>query len=595
MSFICKIQLLNLVKNISLDKSNATGKNMKIECNDHTVKEIFESSYYEIPRFQRPYSWEIEHLEDFWKDVFKSDQKDYFIGSIVTYKHSDARAIVDGQQRLTTLTILLAALRDAFDSIGSSNQANGIHRLIERYDLENKARYVLATETSYPYLQSAIQHRTPDANQKVTGDEDEQLGSANEFFRQRVGNETQTAKVTGLQNEPAIKGRIHRKLEQLRDTVLALKLILVQLDNEDDAYLVFETLNTRGKDLTTSDLLKNLLARLIRSSNARGDSVRVKWGSLTENIKAIQLDDVSVDEFVYHYWLAKNDFTKSRDIFKAAKKSITAKASALKTLNELESYSTIYRNIFRSNFRNWRNDELKIKGSIEVVINRFRVRQPLPLILTAVAKYEQNTLSKNELERLLSAIELFTFAHTGLMGARSTGGILQMYSVHARELSRSVATTRREKTIDDLIRKLQSKLPTKEIFIKKFSELKYSDSLLSDKRLIQFSLNKLMEHIAPSLALDSAAMSIEHIAAQSELDFSKESIASIGNLWLLNTRFNNDLGRMSVIKKLKEYQKAKTPSDQVLCKAEVWSAQVVEERAVHLAEIMWDVVDSAFK
>jgi uncharacterized protein with ParB-like and HNH nuclease domain len=123
---------------------------MKIECHDHTVSEILQSSYYEIPRFQRPYSWEEEHLEDFWKDIFKSDQNDYFIGSIVTYRNGDARAVVDGQQRLTTLTILLAVLRNAFDSIGSVNQANGIQRLIERYDLENKTRFVLATETSYP-------------------------------------------------------------------------------------------------------------------------------------------------------------------------------------------------------------------------------------------------------------------------------------------------------------------------------------------------------------------------------------------------------------------------------------------------------------
>lgn len=568
---------------------------MKIECHDHTVNEILQSSYYEIPRFQRPYSWEKEHLEDFWKDVFKSDQKDYFIGSIVTYKNGDARAVVDGQQRLTTLTILLAVLRNAFDSIGSTNQANGIQRLIERYDLENKARYVLATETSFPYLQFAIQNRVPDVNQKVTGDEDELLGLANDFLKNQVIEEIQNAKNNGIQTDTSIRARTHKRLEQLRDTTLALKLILVQLDNEDDAYLVFETLNTRGKDLTTSDLLKNHLARLLKASNARGDSVRVKWESVIENIKAIELDDVSVDEFIYHYWLAKNDFTKARDIFKVAKKSIVTKASATKTLNELDAYSTIYRNLFRSNLKKWRNDELKIRGSIEVIVNRFRVRQPLPLILAAVSKYDARTLSKAELERLLTAIELFTFTHTGLMNARSTGGILQMYSVHARELSRSVATTRREKTIDDLIKKLQLKLPSKEVFLKRFSELRFSENLLSEKRLVQFSLSKLMEHVAPSVALNPAAMSIEHIAAQSDKSFTAESIASIGNLWILNTRFNNDLGDMAVNNKLLQYRKANMPADSILNTSDEWNMDVVQQRATHLAELMWSVVDDAFK
>jgi uncharacterized protein with ParB-like and HNH nuclease domain len=567
---------------------------MKILCHDHTVNEIFQSSYYEIPRFQRPYSWEKEHLEDFWKDVFKSDQKDYFIGSIVTYKNGDARAIVDGQQRLTTLTIMLAVLRNAFDANGLRNQADGIQRLIERYDIENKPRYVLATETSYPYLQFAIQARVPDVTRKVSGDEDALLGLANEYLFNQVQDEVQNAKDNGVQSELSVKGRVHRRLEQLRDTTLALKLILVQLDNEDDAYLVFETLNTRGKDLTTSDLLKNHLARLLRASNARGDSVRVKWDSVTGNIKAIELDDVSIDEFVYHYWLAKNDFTKARDIFKVAKKSITTKAAATKTLNELEFYSTIYRNLFRSNLRRWRNDELKIKGSIEVVINRFRVRQPLPLILTALSKYEQKTLSKTELERLLWAIEIFTFTHTGLMNARSTGGILQMYSAHARELSRSTAVTRREKTIDDLIYKLYSKLPIKEVFIKRFTELQYTENLLSEKRLVQFSLSKLMEHVAPSVALDLAAMSIEHIAAQSDKNFPLESLASIGNLWLLNTGFNNGLGNLSVAKKLQKYRDAKMPSDEVLRGATDWTPEIVQQRSLHLAELMWRVVEAAF-
>lgn len=568
---------------------------MKIECHDHTVKEILQSAYYEIPRFQRPYSWERENLEEFWKDVFKSDQKDYFIGSIVTYKTGDARAVVDGQQRLTTLTILLAILRDAFDLINSVNQADGIQRLIERYDLENKARFVLATETSYPYLQFAIQHRVPEAGRAAKGYEDEFLRGAHTFLLSQVNIELEIAKGAGLQSETAIKNRRHKRIEQLRDTVLALKLILVQLDNEDDAYLVFETLNTRGKDLTTSDLLKNHLARLLRATNARGDVVRSKWATVTENIKAIDLIDVSVDDFVYHYWLAKNDFAKARDIFKLAKKVILTKVIATKTLSELESYSEIYRNIFRPNLRRWRNDETKIKSSIEVVVNRFRVRQPLPLILTAIYKYEQKTLTKSEVERMLWAIELFTFVHAGLMSVRSSGGVLQMYAAHARELSRSNATSRREKTIDDLIFKLRVKLPAKNEFLERFSSLKYSDVLPAEKRLVQYSLTKLIEIVAPSLSVDQMQMSIEHIAPQSGNLISAENISSIGNLWYLNTTFNNQLGSMAIEGKLQEYRRANMPCDDILKEATEWSSASIEKRAIHLAELMWEAVDAAFQ
>lgn len=566
---------------------------MKIECHDHTVRELLESSYYEIPRFQRPYSWDKENLDDFWTDVYESEQKDYFIGSIVTYKSGDSRAVVDGQQRLTTLTVLLSALRNNFEEIGSTKQASGIHRLIERFDIDDANRFVLSTETSYPFLQFAIQSRNPDLTRVVRGEEDELLFQANLFLTEKIANEVMLAKSNGVQNVINIKVRAHKRLEQLRDTALALKLILVQLDNEDDAYLVFETLNTRGKDLTSSDLLKNHLARMLRENNAKGDSVKVKWTTVSENIKTIQLDDVSIDEFIYHFWLAKNDFTKARDIFYVAKKSILTKAAAKKALDELEKYSGLYRDLYRSNLRKWRNDETKIRMAIEVIVNRFRVRQPLPLMLTALYKYEDKALAKVEIERLFSAIELFTFTNTGLMSARSSGGVLQMYSHHARALHSSNAPTRREVTIDNLLAKLHARLPSKEIFIQRFSTLRYSDQHLGDKRLIQYALIKLFQHLAPSISVDPSQMSIEHIEPQSSKAIDTAVTSTIGNLWYLNTQFNNSLGNMEVAQKLVKYRVASLPCDEQLKNAVIWNAESIQSRTVHLAEAMWAIVQEA--
>lgn len=89
---------------------------MKIRSIDKNIADILNSGFYQIPRFQRPYSWERENIEDFWTDVFVNSGPDYFIGSMVVYKpeNSDIAFVVDGQQRLTTITMLLAALRNAF-------------------------------------------------------------------------------------------------------------------------------------------------------------------------------------------------------------------------------------------------------------------------------------------------------------------------------------------------------------------------------------------------------------------------------------------------------------------------------------------------
>lgn len=81
---------------------------MNISSIDKTIRTDLKSSYYKIPRFQRPYSWEREHIEDFWNDSIRESSGDYFIGSMVVYEMStDTYGVVDGQQRLTTITMLL--------------------------------------------------------------------------------------------------------------------------------------------------------------------------------------------------------------------------------------------------------------------------------------------------------------------------------------------------------------------------------------------------------------------------------------------------------------------------------------------------------
>src|SRR4051812_14140619 len=105
---------------------------MKIEATDKKVAQLLQSSFYRIPRFQRPYSWEAREVEDFWQDTIVDSESDYFIGSIVLFHGgNDTFGIVDGQQRLTTITMLLAAMRNSLRDHGFTGLARGLHGLIE--------------------------------------------------------------------------------------------------------------------------------------------------------------------------------------------------------------------------------------------------------------------------------------------------------------------------------------------------------------------------------------------------------------------------------------------------------------------------------
>ena len=79
---------------------------MKITCLEKEVGQLLSEAYYRIPRFQRPYSWDHGNVEEFWKDAVVETDGDYFIGNFVVYDEKGTLGVVDGQQRLTTITQL---------------------------------------------------------------------------------------------------------------------------------------------------------------------------------------------------------------------------------------------------------------------------------------------------------------------------------------------------------------------------------------------------------------------------------------------------------------------------------------------------------
>src|SRR5262245_45067879 len=103
------------------------------------IKEVLASEFLAIPRFQRPYSWTSENLQDFWRDVVEDNDSGYFIGPAVGYAAGDNRCgIVDGQQRITSITLALRAIRVLLDENQATGLADAVHRYLERRDDEDR-------------------------------------------------------------------------------------------------------------------------------------------------------------------------------------------------------------------------------------------------------------------------------------------------------------------------------------------------------------------------------------------------------------------------------------------------------------------------
>jgi hypothetical protein len=556
---------------------------MKIRSVDRTMNDILKSGFYKIPRFQRPYSWERENVEDFWTDVFVNSGSDYFIGSMVVFQpeHSDTASVVDGQQRLTTITMILAAIRNAFSEEGFVDSASGIQALIERPDIDNRSQYSLQTETSYPYFQEHIQSANTPEIDPALGKEEEALKLTFDYFTEQIEDTVLSIKGDKGIDKKTASAKVRKRLSELRDKLLSLKVIYIDLDNEDDAYLIFETMNTRGKDLEPSDLVKSHLTKLLKPTNKNVDLTKDFWNKMVEIIEGSQAD-LTLTTYLHHYWLSRYEYVTVKELYKDIKRNIH-KEQAKAFLHSLVDDSTLYRQIQETSYRKWSKNERQIKEALDA-LNLFRVKQPLPMVLAIIHAYEANTLGLSQVQDILTTIEKFHFIFTAITSQRSSGGISFMYALHARELLRAKDRNERGRVLAELKKKLKAKLPSYEEFETNFLNFSFTDTYTKQKKLIQYVLSRLDRGEGSGVAVDYDQMTIEHIAPQSgTLD--EAAIGSIGNLLLCEASFNGEeLKAKSFSEKKAILKKSKVTMDATIKNATKWTASEIDLRAKAMAK-----------
>jgi uncharacterized protein with ParB-like and HNH nuclease domain len=557
---------------------------MKIQCVERDIRQVLESGTYLIPRFQRPFSWDKENVEEFWIDSTAEVKKDYFIGAFVTYNlSSSSYGLVDGQQRLTTITIALCAIRDKFIELGHAALGKGVHRLIETRDLNDHAQFVLKTETSYPYLQAKIQSLEKEESDIEAGEEEKAISVAYQTLSAYIDEGVLQATVS----LDASKAKLASKkwLEQARNKLLALKVISITLDNQDDAYLIFETLNTRGKDLTAADLAKNHFLRLLPAKGKALDRPKDHWieiqSTLDDAAKPIQ-----IKTFLHHYWLSKYPFTTEKQLFKAIKDQVTA-VNVKEVLEELRSDALLYRGITEpSSLSLWSKGTRDIEESLLCISNVLNIQIANPVLLTVLRLYKAKRLKDGQVREIFSLVERYHFMHTTISALPSSGGVSQMYAAHAREIANAVDANALGMAIADFKKKIKSKVPPRETFLSKFKLLSYQNP--RQREVIRYSLWKIYQKTNPAVDVDRSTASIEHLLPQSS---GSSAVHSIGNLLVVPTKFNGEiLGDKPFAQKKALLIKHGYVLEPEIAAAAVWADADLEQRSSRLAEYAYDTV-----
>jgi len=273
----------------------------------------FERRVVIVPRFQRGFSWEKTQITAFWTDLigFREEylrhptSAAYFFGPIVIQDGANEIRLLDGQQRLATVTILLAAIRDAARNLSftkgtpGADFARDVQRtLIEKEDAETPYALQLG-ELDQEYFIKTVQNDPP-STMSIKLRSHQLITSAYKELRTAIN-----ASIDGLQPDLALK-----QLKQFKDCVVkGMTVVMINVESEDDAYSIFETLNDRGLRLSVPDLLLNLLMRRALHENERL-LVRQKWNYMLE-----QMGRRDISRFLRHMWLARYGDLKARGLF----------------------------------------------------------------------------------------------------------------------------------------------------------------------------------------------------------------------------------------------------------------------------------------
>lgn len=531
---------------------------ISFDAKDKILKEVlFTTRKFRVPRFQRPYAWDLEHVTEFWEDLISSDEP-YFLGSLIfnTENEDDTGFvdIIDGQQRLLTATIFIAVLRDLAKTV-DQDTANRYQRQDIAFEdrLGNQSFRIFPSETLTDYFSEHIQNFESNIRESSPNTKEEIKVKRNyEFFYERIQNDL---------NRFTSKERKLDRLNILRDKVSGLIVIGVEIEREEDAYEIFETTNARGVDLSVGDLLKNLIFKNIPIKDNR-DLAKEIWQDIATNIEGTNTE---LKRFIRYFWISRHKFVYDKRVYKEIKRTIS---DWQELLQDLWDDSCWYNRILEGNvndFREFKNGE-KIFDSL-FSLRLMGVSQSYILLMCLLRNF--NKLGTDS-TRIFQLIENFTFQYTVICNLPSNR-VEKLYSNTAINIEAAIETISEKKLsgkiqsiFSSLEKDLEEIAPSESLFKESFADFNYRKST-KRRMLIKYMLGKINAymHNTDEYLVNFDRVNIEHVLPQkpdehwklTEEDI-KGYVNLLGNLTLLSKVINSKIQNGPIKMKLPELAKS---------------------------------------
>lgn len=485
-----------------------------------------------VPQYQRSYAWEERHVIDFLDDIeraVKGDAAEYFLGSVVLAAGSDSKGrpeVVDGQQRLATTTLLIAEVRNHFAAQKKDDKRHNIDsQFLMSRDLRDDGdiqKLELNERDNEFFLKLVLRpEQKPPVPQR---DSHRAIQDASKLCRERVEK---------LVKESGSDDILIDLVEYLRDKA---RVIALTVPSDENAFVLFETLNDRGLDLALSDLLKNYLFRI---AGTRLAEVRASWVAMYSLFEATGTEGLVVD-FIRQVYSSRNGITREKELFAQIKKTVTGRQNAVELAEDLRRSAVAFQALLSPSHLFWQKFSPSSARHIET-LNFLGLTRIRPLLLAIIEKFDQKNV-ETALKRAVSwAVRLV------VVGGVGSGSVEEAFCQRAKEVRSDVL-----KDAEALSTAIETVIPNDITFSSGFETTSISKSKVARYLLRSLEIEKSGEK-EPELIVNSdpTEVNLEHVLPQSH-DLAKWPKLSadtaalyayrLGNMVLLKKSENEKLG-----------------------------------------------------
>ena len=523
---------------------------------------------YSVPKYQRAYDWgkgELQELMDDLTQLKGNNEHHLFLGNLI-FDVSDPEnyKIVDGQQRLTSISLLFIALREHARSLNDPEVASEVQKYISIYSkVRNKNEIKFEVSSN---IRDLYDHMT---NPNWDGQFPDKLN--NKSIKRQVN------KIRPIYNfiKETISGYGIEELNQLINSVWLSYVVVIKVENTQDVFAVFERTNARGLDLNIGDLLKNYIL------SYQQVEFEEKWSQIVDNANG------QLPRMLKYFWVSRKGYIQQSKLYKSLKTYVQELDNYNKEdgisifVNDLYDFSRFFKSITSYSIeekRDWleeggfedlaKNEDYYARfGRNLQALKLFRVSQPIPLIFSILHLYKSDSNSKADiLFKVLRAIENYHFVNNVISG-RVGNEVEKFYAEKASILYNSSLSFNSE--METFIEVLRSKKAMKDEFVSNFVDTIIYNS--KNYGLINYVFDRLNNHgtkgaqyvsiFRPEIDFNKRNYNIEHFYAQSaKKKYSEEEqeyFNQIGNLIVISRHTNSGLGNLEPKDKLNKIESDK--------------------------------------